>query len=343
MTPANLMHPERYHGLPRPHGFEGWYYKLVDPDHSRPLAIIPGVFAKADGSRSANRCFVQVLDGRDGSYAYVPFAMDAWEASTSAMRVRVGESTFDLDGIHLDVDTPLGHIAGDLTFGELSPWPVTLLSPGAMGPFAYLPGMECRHGILSFDHEIRGTLSLGDATIDYTGGRGYIEKDWGRGFPRAWIWMQTNHMSAQGSSLSASVALVPYLGVAFSGYLVALWHGGRLHRFTTYSGARVTALKAAERKARLTLERHVRRERCTYRLEIEAHGAPTGTGHDVPLLYGPMEGDMLPRVPETLTGRIQVRLSRRQGTREQVILDDEGRCAGIEVVGDMGELARRLP
>jgi tocopherol cyclase len=310
MTPANVLHPERYHGLPRPRGFEGWYYKLVDADRSRPVAIIPGVFAKSDGTRDGSHCFVQVLDGRDGRYAYARFAMDAWEASTSTMRVRVGESTFGLHGLHLDLDTSLGDIAGDLSFGELAPWPVTVLSPGAMGPFAYLPGMECRHGILSFDHEIRGTLSLGDATIDYTGGRGYIEKDWGRGFPRAWIWMQTNHMGAQESSLSASVALVPYLGRAFSGYLVGLWHHGRLHRFTTYNGARVTALTAVEGNVRWTLERHVRCERCTYRLEIEAHGAPVeraGAQHAVPLLYGPMEGDMLPRVPETLMGRIHVR------------------------------------
>ncbi|MGC9360525.1 MAG: hypothetical protein ACP5G7_09165 [Anaerolineae bacterium] len=55
MTPANLMHPERYHGLPQPHGFEGWYFKLVDADRSRPVAIIPGIFAKGDETRDERR------------------------------------------------------------------------------------------------------------------------------------------------------------------------------------------------------------------------------------------------------------------------------------------------
>ncbi|WP_243392439.1 MULTISPECIES: tocopherol cyclase family protein [unclassified Mesotoga] len=29
--------------------------------------------------------------------------------------------------------------------------------------------------------------------IDLTGGKGYIEKDWGRSLPDAWIWMQSNN------------------------------------------------------------------------------------------------------------------------------------------------------
>ena len=37
------------------------------------------------------------------------------------------------------------------------------------------------------------------------GGRGYIEKDWGQAFPRAWIWTQSNHFGADapGTSLTA--------------------------------------------------------------------------------------------------------------------------------------------
>ncbi|MCK7537696.1 MAG: tocopherol cyclase family protein [Marinilabiliales bacterium] len=28
---------------------------------------------------------------------------------------------------------------------------------------------------------------------DFSGGRGYIEKDWGHSFPSAYVWMQSNH------------------------------------------------------------------------------------------------------------------------------------------------------
>ena len=35
--------------------------------------------------------------------------------------------------------------------------------------------------------------------------RGYIEKDWGKAFPHSWLWLQTNHFTQPGTSLSASV------------------------------------------------------------------------------------------------------------------------------------------
>jgi succinate dehydrogenase/fumarate reductase flavoprotein subunit len=48
---------------------------------------------------------------------------------------------------------------------------------GTMGWYAFVPAMECYHGVLSFDHLLEGGLELNGQYIDYTGGRGYIEKD----------------------------------------------------------------------------------------------------------------------------------------------------------------------
>lgn len=33
-------------------------------------------------------------------------------------------------------------------------WPVTLANPGVMGPYSFVPFMECNHGILSMDHAL---------------------------------------------------------------------------------------------------------------------------------------------------------------------------------------------
>ena len=53
-----------------------------------------------------------------------------------------------------------------------------------MGPFSYLPLMECYHGILSMDHNISGSIDYNDQTIDFNEGRGYIEKDYGKSFSK---------------------------------------------------------------------------------------------------------------------------------------------------------------
>ena len=65
-----------------------------------------------------------------------------------------------------------------------------------MGPYTFAPFMECYHGVLSFDHTIAGSLAVDGQELDFTGGHGYIEKDWGQAFPKAWIWTQSNHFGA---------------------------------------------------------------------------------------------------------------------------------------------------
>ncbi|QII81181.1 hypothetical protein G7057_00970 [Jeotgalibaca arthritidis] len=41
-------------------------------------------------------------------------------------------------------------------------------------------------------------------------GKGYIEKDWGRSFPKNYIWIQSNHFNDNQRSLFFSYAHIPY-------------------------------------------------------------------------------------------------------------------------------------
>ena len=51
------------------------------------------------------------------------------------------------------------------------------LSPGIMGPYSFIPFMECYHGILSMNHKILGSLKYNDENISFNGGKCYMEKD----------------------------------------------------------------------------------------------------------------------------------------------------------------------
>lgn len=53
-----------------------------------------------------------------------------------------------------------------------------IFSPNAMGYFSYLPFMECYHDIISMNHNLKGALTVDTKGYDFTGGKGYIEKDW---------------------------------------------------------------------------------------------------------------------------------------------------------------------
>lgn len=66
----------------------------------------------------------------------------------------------------------------------------TPLRSDIMGPFRFLPGMECSHGVISMGHSLEGKLDLNGKRIDFSGGTGYVETDRGRSFPSAYLWTQ---------------------------------------------------------------------------------------------------------------------------------------------------------
>ena len=92
--------------------------------------------------------------------------------------------------------------------GLQTPLPTSRLYPSVMGLTAYLPFLECNHGVASLHHPIeKGVITVLAASgviaeSVFDGGVGYTEKDWGINFPSTWIWGQTNIFEkAPGSSL----------------------------------------------------------------------------------------------------------------------------------------------
>jgi hypothetical protein len=308
-----------YHGFDKqPPFFEGWYYKLVSADGRHKVAIIPGVILGQDA-----HAFVQVLDGADGTTAYHTFPLPDFQADPKRFALAISGNRFDGSRLSLDIDRPEGQLAGQVQLGSLHPWPVTLLSPGIMGWYAWVPRMECYHGVLSFDHSLQGRLSLNGRQMDFSGGHGYIEKDWGQSFPAAWVWFQSNHFGSLPACITASVAMIPWVGRAFRGFIAGLWLDGRLYRFATYTGARIESLQIFDDHVDVVLRDH------RHRLSLSARRIQGG------LLRGPTRLDMGQRVLETLNATVTVRLETRQGGR---IFEGEGAHTGLEVMGDLPRL-----
>ncbi|MFQ5584374.1 MAG: tocopherol cyclase family protein, partial [Calditrichia bacterium] len=191
-TIRTTLKPTCYHGRgKKPPFFEGWYYKLIDRSGNHRYAIIPGVYLAVDKQKS--HAFIQILNGNSGQSSYHSFPLTDFSASDREFDVRIGANRFTSGHLLLDIEDDGKKISGDLHFNSLTPWPVTPISPGIMGWYTWAPFMECYHGIVSLDHPIRGSLRLDGEELDFSGGRGYSEKDWGRSFPTAWVWLQSNH------------------------------------------------------------------------------------------------------------------------------------------------------
>src|ERR1035437_3401546 len=230
--------------------------------------------------------------------------------------------------VQLDMEDGINRIRAELKFKNIHPWPVTLFSPGTMGWYAYVPMMECYHATVSFDHDIEGYFEVNGAKTDFTLGKGYIEKDWGRSMPSSWIWMQTNHFDEDEASLFGSVAKIPWLGSYFTGYIFGFYYKKKIYRFATYTGARVDRLSVSDDRIDILIEdkRHY--------LEISADRA---SGIDLP---APKLGEMTAKVNESLKSKIRVSFYKKTKQGRDIIFSGEGRNAGLEFVGNIKELLR---
>ena len=287
--------PPRFQGWGRRrHYFEGWYFKVVVPEHELAYAFIPGISYDRAGKGHA---FLQVLNGVAATSEYHEYRTEQFRPAPDRFYLQLGPHTFATDRLLID----LPHLQLDLSFGGVTNWPASVKAPGVMGWYGYVPGMQCYHGLVSFHHRTLGSMRVGHATYDASSGLGYTEKDWGTGFPDAWIWAQSNHLSGtdRPASLMASVASIPWLGSSFTGFLCTLMLEGELHVFTTWAGARVQVfLEEAEQTVRLVFTKK------ELRLSLVGHPAPGGQ------LASPISGAMTGNINESLRGEVEVLLKR---------------------------------
>jgi len=323
-----LLHPEASHDNGRRPYFEGWYVKCVSGDLNGRFALIPGVFRAQDSdSAQTDGAFVQVLDGSTGESWFVSYPESDYWSSPDGFDVQVGPNHFHEGGFTVEIDadsaTPLC-MHGSISFTtSLVPWPRTIASPGAMGWYAYVPMLECYHGVVSFGHDLRGSVQLNDSRIDLTSGRGYIEKDWGKGFPVGYIWMHSNTFTNPRTSLMGSLAVIPWLTGEFPGLLVGLKSPLTFRRFATYTGASVDHLSIDDKHVELVIKDR------KGQLELKAERSRGA------VLHAPIRTQMHQRVEETLDAVIHLRLTDAHG---EVQLEDTGLVAGLEVHGDVDRL-----
>ena len=229
--------------------------------------------------------------------------------------LKIGNNYFNRNEISLD----LPFLKGDLKFKNLSPWSNSFLSPGIMGPYSFIPFMECYHGIISMNHDISGSLKYNNGDISFNNGRGYMEKDWGHSFPKAYIWMQSNHFSKPNISIKSSIAIIPWMRSSFIGHIAGVLIGDKLIEFTTYNRTKVNKCEISIDKVKIEMENG------SYLLRILAHREKATT------LAAPIAGFMDGRIDESMRASIEVELLDKK--KNIVLLKDIGESAGIEVAG----------
>lgn len=302
--------------------FEGWYFKNVSKNAEHIWSVIPGISIINNQNKHA---FIQFINGKTAETFYIDFSFDEFRYSQKEFLVSIGKNNFSLQGFNLDIDDKkTGFRAkGQVKFQSIQPLESTFFNPGIMGWYSFVPFMECNHGMVSMNHELSGNFLINEQQINFEGGKGYSEKDWGRSMPSAWIWMQSNHFLKAQTSFMLSVAKIPWLKGSFTGFLCVILLDGKIHRYANYTGAKLKSIRLTNDLVKVEIQdkQHL--------IVVEAKHAARG------LLAAPLNGAMDRRISESVDAVINVKITDRLAHK---IFSGTGNTAGLELVGNMDEL-----
>ena len=294
-----------YHGTQQ-HGpyFEGWYFKFQTKD-GKSIALIPALHMDETNQKSAS---LQIISNK--KTWWLEFPETAFHASQDVFEIRIGQTIFTEREVLLHIEQPGISLQGKLQFGIFTPLPSDI-----MGPFRFIPRMECSHSVISMAHTLDGTLTLNDEKMDFSGGMGYIEGDRGRSFPNAYLWTQCMWQDVQYHSIMLSIATIPIGKWNFHGCIGVIFHEGKQYRLATYRGARITqwswnGAEICQGNYRLTVKV----------LQEQAHP-----------LRAPVQGNMQRTIHESLCAKVRYRF----WIKNRLVLEHIDDCASFEYTDSM--------
>ncbi len=210
--------------------FFGRYFKCQSDKHT--LALIPAMH-KSGSHRS---CSVQLITDKTALCFDYPY--EQFRKSKDDLDIRVAENYFGKDGIRFRLQSSTASASGRLEFGALSP-----IRYDIMGPFRFVPFMECRHSVISMRHTVNGSVRINGAEYNFHNALGYIEGDRGYSFPEEYAWTQCFF---EGGSLMISVATIPFGAFRFTGIIGIIKLREKEYRLATYLGAKAVKIKGGE-------------------------------------------------------------------------------------------------
>ncbi|MBE6148436.1 MAG: hypothetical protein E7167_02960 [Firmicutes bacterium] len=290
--------------------FEGWYFKNSSNNYS--IAFIPGINV-IDNIKEA---FIQIITNNT-SY-FIKYNFDDFEYGYDPFYIKIGKNYFTKEFIHIDIKDSNQNIRifGNIDYTNLHNIKSTFISPNIMGPFSYLPFMECNHAIIAMKATANGIIKFNKQTIKFINNTVYIEKDWGSSFPKTYIWCQANNFDNPKVSMMISIADIPFKLFHFVGFICILKTDSKEYKFTTYNFARIIKKKITTNQIDITLKKR------NYTLHIQSF---VNNSHN---LSAPIKGKMTKTINESITANTYITLKKSNN----LIYSGISNNCGLEIV-----------
>lgn len=309
-----IKHPEVFQGEnyinTDKNYFEGWYFK--NTNNKEGISFIPGININGQEKKA----FIQVITS-NSSY-FVNYNIDDFKFSFEPFYIRIGNNFFSKNNIHIDIkdNTQNLIVFGDIKYSNSQNISTNFLNPNIMGPFSYIPFMECNHAILNMKSRADGEIHLNNTNINFDNGLGYIEKDWGCSFPKSYIWCQGNNFQNSNASFMISIADVPFKAFNFRGIICDLIIDDVEFKFVTYNNSKLIKYDVNDNSLDIILMKGC------YSLNISSK-------YDEGLkLFAPVKGKMEKGIFESISASITVTLKKDN----LVIFSDTSTNCGLEIV-----------
>lgn len=290
--------------------FEGWYFKNTNGEEG--ISFIPGITIEGKEKTS----FIQLITN-DSSY-FINYSIDDFEFSYEPFYIKIGNNLFSKSGIHIDIKNDIQNLIvfGDINYSNSRNIATNFFSPNIMGPFSYVPFMECNHAVLCMKSRADGLININNSNMIFDNDTSYIEKDFGCSFPKSYIWCQGNDFQNSNASFMLSIADIPFKVFNFRGIICDLMVDDKEYRFATYNGVKLIKYDINDNFINIILKKG------SYSLDIKSEYANSLR------LAAPVKGKMEKDVFESIRASITVTLKKNN----KIIFFDTSINCGLEIV-----------
>lgn len=306
---ADLFQGEKYLNKKRNY-FEGWYFK--NTNLQKGISFIPGINIDETGSKA----FVQIITNNK-SY-FVNYHIKDFKFNYHPFLIQIGNNTFSKENIHINIEDKSQNLKvyGNIRYSDSKNIHTNIFVPNIMGPFSYIPFMECNHAIISMQNTNNGFIKINDEEIYFHNNKSYIEKDWGCSFPKSYIWCQGNNFQKTNASFMFSIADIPFKLFTFKGLICVLIIDNQEFKFTTYNNTKLVKCEIQEDSFNVTFKKNL------YFLNIKSKYSKGLK------LAAPVKGKMEKDIFESISSSVTVTLKKGK----EIIFSDTSNSCGLEIV-----------
>lgn len=219
-----IFDPNRFHGARKKKNFfESWYIKITDKENKYSYVFIIGII-KGKIKEEGNT-FIHVLDGYNKKTYYLKYPKESFQVLNNPLRIIIDKNFFSLSEIKFSNNDSTLQIVGSLKFIDTIDLSNRRLNSG--------------WHVCIFNGEIIGKLWINSIEMDFTGGKVYIDKTWGKRFLENYIIVQANNFLKSNVALTLLIGNKSLWWFNCKTLIVGFLYGSNIYKFTTFNKSNV--------------------------------------------------------------------------------------------------------